>query len=454
MGSDTPDPLPRKLTDRYELRRVLGRGGMGVVYEAMDLLERRSVAVKLLAPEANADPQLTERFLREAKNTFRLTHPNIVRVFDAGRASTGALFFVMEHLEGQSLSQVLRSGGPLPPTEAVELVGQLTDALAVAHAANIVHRDVKPGNVMLVKEGGRRVVKLLDFGIARSYGATTQLTSTGTALGTPEYMSPEQVLGQTIDHRSDLYAVGVILMNLLTGRPLFVGESAVSIAYHHVHTTPEPLTRLVPDLPHGAALEQIVSRCLAKDPNDRFQDAPTLRRALDAAMSDAPTQAMPVAPISTADLPYFVCERCGSDSSRFSSHCERCGVPLDTPTQRAFSAQAIALRQATPVAPEPRPAPVPIPEAPSPRPMATPMRVRPSAPRPEKPTVDESPFWSAVSAVLDLPGILFARIAVFSLLAAAVTWVFRLTGDGVRWGLGCVGLVAIALWIIQRFRDE
>jgi serine/threonine protein kinase len=446
MGSVT-DAVPRKLTDRYELRRVLGRGGMGVVYEAKDLLEGRVVAVKLLAPEANADQQAVERFVREAKNTFRLTHPNIVRVFDAGRAPTGELFYVMEHLEGESLLKVLRSGRPLSPEEAVDLVGQLAAALSAAHRSNIVHRDVKPGNVMLVTERGRRVVKLLDFGIARSFGGTTQLTATGTAIGTPEYMSPEQVLGQPIDHRSDLYAVGVILMNLLTGRPLFVGESAVSIAYHHVHTQPEPLTRQRPDLPHAAALEHIISRCLAKDPNDRFQDAEQLRLALEAALTDA---APPVAPLAVANLPYFVCQHCGADSSRFASRCERCGADLDTPSQRAFSAQTIAQREAVKT-PDAAPEPV----APEPRPMATPLPARASAPRRREaaPAVDESWFWSAVSAVLDLPGVFFARVAAYSLLAVAVTWFFRLTGDGVRWAIGCVGLVALALWVVQRFRD-
>ncbi|MER7007318.1 protein kinase [Dactylosporangium sp. NPDC000555] len=266
----------RVLSGRYELRSVIGRGGMAEVWQAVDARLGRPVAVKLLHDKGSADPSLPKRFEREARTVARLSHPNIVAVHDVG-VDDGTPYLVMELVQGRSLADEL-AAGPLDPRRAVRLAEQVCDALAAAHDAGVVHRDVKPANILI---GGEDRVKVCDFGIARvTDRAQTALTAPATVIGTSAYMAPEQVLGEPADARSDLYALGCVLYAMLAGRPPFVADSPVQVALQQVHETPVPLAALRPGLP--AQLTALVGALLAKRAADRPASAAQVRVALAA----------------------------------------------------------------------------------------------------------------------------------------------------------------------------
>ncbi|MGI5246712.1 protein kinase domain-containing protein [Dactylosporangium sp. CA-139066] len=264
----------RLLSGRYELRSVIGRGGMAEVWLAVDGRLGRSVAVKMLHAEGVADPSLPERFEREAHTAARLSHPNIVAVYDVG-VDDGTPYLVMELIQGHSLADEL-AAGPLDPRRAVHIAEQVCDALAAAHDAGVIHRDVKPANILIGDEGQ---VKVCDFGIARvTDRALTALTAPATVIGTSSYMAPEQVLGEPADARSDLYALGCVLYAMLTGRPPFVADSPVQTAWQQVHQPPVPVAVLRPGLP--PQLAGLVGALLAKRPADRPASAAQVRAAL------------------------------------------------------------------------------------------------------------------------------------------------------------------------------
>ncbi|MGC0319251.1 serine/threonine-protein kinase [Kitasatospora acidiphila] len=284
---------------RYRLEKLLGRGGMGEVWRAHDARLDRHVAIKFLSTHTAVDGELLDRFRREARVTARLQHPGITQVFDSG-AQDGQLHLVMELLEGRDLRAVLRAReSPLPVDQAVDLAAQVADALSYAHQADIVHRDIKPANLMLVA-GGR--VKVCDFGLAGFVRADSDLTREGDLMGTPAYMAPEQCLGQRVDGRADLYALGCVLFALLTGSPPFSAYGdyrAVMLA--HLHTPPPPLASRRPGLPD--ALQQLVSALLGKDPAARPRYAGAvadqLRRLGRPRSGSAPLGPRP-GPVSTA----------------------------------------------------------------------------------------------------------------------------------------------------------
>jgi serine/threonine-protein kinase len=261
---------------RYELHRRLGRGGMAEVYLARDQLLDRPVAVKVLFPALATDAGFVERFRREAQAAANLQHPNIVSVFDWGEAN-GTYFIVMEYVEGHTLADTLRDEGRLHPDRAAEITADIAAALGFAHRNRVVHRDVKPGNVLITRDGG---VKVADFGIARALSDSSDqnLTKTGSVMGTATYFSPEQARGAQVDPRSDLYSLGVVLYEMITGRPPFAGDSAVAIAYKHVQENPVPPRRIDPALPE--TLEAITLKCLAKNPANRYPSAQDLRADL------------------------------------------------------------------------------------------------------------------------------------------------------------------------------
>jgi serine/threonine-protein kinase len=260
---------------RYELHRRLGRGGMAEVYLARDLQLDRPVAVKVLFPEFATDPSFVARFRREAQAAAKLNHPNIVGVFDWGEEQ-GTYFIVMEYVEGRSLAEILRNEGPMPPDRAVDVATDIAAALGFAHRNGVVHRDIKPGNILVTPAG---MVKVADWGIGRALDAADEnLTQTGAVMGTATYFSPEQAQGLSLDPRSDLYSVGVVLYELLTGRPPFTGDSPVAIAYKHVQQPPRPPRSVNLDIP--AELEAIVLQLLEKDPHDRYESAEDLRADL------------------------------------------------------------------------------------------------------------------------------------------------------------------------------
>ncbi|MET7396391.1 protein kinase [Dactylosporangium sp. NPDC005572] len=271
----------RLLSGRYELRSVLGRGGMAEVWQAVDGRLRRPVAVKILHDEGGADPSLPERFEREGRTVARLSHPNIVAVYDVG-IDDGTPYLVMELVQGHSLADEL-AAGPLDPRRAVRIAEQVCDALTAAHDAGVVHRDMKPANILIGDEGR---VKVCDFGIARiTDRAQTVLTAAATVVGTSSYMAPEQVLGKPVDARTDLYALGCVLYAMLTGRPPFVAGSPVQIAWQQVHEEAVPVAARRPGLP--PKLAGLVGALLAKHPTDRPASAAQVRAALAGAAGGA-----------------------------------------------------------------------------------------------------------------------------------------------------------------------
>ncbi|MCB9615051.1 MAG: protein kinase [Sandaracinus sp.] len=256
----------RTIDGRYRVERVLGEGGMGVVYLVTHAALDKRMALKVLHGEGSRDETVVARFVQEAQASSAIGHPNIVDVIDFGRLADGAAYFVMELLEGESLTDRIRRGA-LPLEEAVCIAEQIASALAAAHARGIVHRDLKPDNVQLVQRGGELVVKILDFGIAKVGGASSKLTKTGMIFGTPHYMSPEQAAGQSVDARTDIYALGVILFEMATGQVPFDGDTFMGILSKHMF---EPPPRPTERLPSTHPLEPVILRALAKKPEDRY----------------------------------------------------------------------------------------------------------------------------------------------------------------------------------------
>ncbi|MGP3945668.1 protein kinase domain-containing protein [Streptomyces sp. 6N106] len=261
---------------RYRLTGRLGRGGMAEVFAAEDLRLGRTVAVKLLRADLAEDPVSKARFTREAQSVAGLNHHAVVAVYDSGEDTVGqntVPYIVMELVEGRTIRDLLLNAEAPPPDQALIIVSGVLEALAYSHQHGIVHRDIKPANVIITHSGA---VKVMDFGIARAlHGAQSTMTQTGMVMGTPQYLSPEQALGKAVDHRSDLYATGCLLYELLALRPPFTGETPLSVVYQHVQDTPVPPSETSGTVP--PELDGLVMRSLAKDPDDRFQSAEEMR---------------------------------------------------------------------------------------------------------------------------------------------------------------------------------
>jgi beta-lactam-binding protein with PASTA domain/predicted Ser/Thr protein kinase len=283
---------------RYRIIRKLGAGGMADVYLAEDQELGRNVAIKILNDRHAADDSFIERFRREAKNAAGLSHPNIVSIYDRGEAE-GTYYIAMEYLEGRSLKELIVSRGPAPIKVSIDYARQILAALAAAHRRGIVHRDIKPHNVLVNPEGR---LKVTDFGIARS--GASQMTEVGSIIGTAQYLSPEQARGAPVDQTSDLYSVGVVLYEMLTGQVPFTGDTPLEIAMKHLSEVPKPPSELRPEVPHD--LDLIVLRALAKDPAERYQSAEEmdadLARVADGLPVDPETETAATAVLSGSGL--------------------------------------------------------------------------------------------------------------------------------------------------------
>jgi serine/threonine-protein kinase len=279
---------PQVLLERYEVGRLLGTGGMAEVFEGRDRLLARRVAIKVPLSQYAHDPEFAQRFRREAQAAASLSHPGVVAVYDTG-AEGGTHFIVMEYVDGRTLKDAIRAEAPLYPDRAAEITADVCSALAAAHARGLVHRDVKPANIMLMPDGR---VKLMDLGIARAAAGET-VTQTAAMLGTAQYLSPEQAQGQAVDYRSDLYSLGCCLYEMLTGTVPFRGATPVAIAYRHVREDPTPPRQLNPDVP--AALEAVCLKAMAKRPEDRYQTAAEFRADLERARAGQRVAAGPAA---------------------------------------------------------------------------------------------------------------------------------------------------------------
>jgi eukaryotic-like serine/threonine-protein kinase len=269
---------PQHLSDRYELGDILGFGGMSEVHLARDQRLHRDVAVKVLRADLARDPSFYLRFRREAQNAAALNHPAIVAVYDTGEAETpnGPLpYIVMEYVEGVTLRDIVHTEGPMEPRRAIEVIADACQALNFSHQHGIIHRDVKPANIMISNAGA---VKVMDFGIARALADASSVTQTAAVIGTAQYLSPEQARGEKVDARSDVYSLGCVLYEILTGEPPFVGDSPVAVAYQHVREDPVPPSQRHEGI--SPELDAVVLKALAKNPENRYQSAAEMRSDL------------------------------------------------------------------------------------------------------------------------------------------------------------------------------
>lgn len=326
---------------RFTITKLLGFGGMGAVYEAVQMNMSRSVALKLIPTH---DPTTVARFEREALTISKLRHPNTVTVFDFGQSEGGFLFLAMELLDGRTLGEVITEEGPLDPARAVHIASQVCRSLNEAHLSGIVHRDIKPDNIILIRiDNDPDVVKVLDFGIAKAVMGEddVQLTGDGRIIGTPRYMSPEQILAEALDHRSDIYSLGCILFEMLCGAPPFQQTSTTALMISHTQDPPPPFAQRLSRQQierTPSYLEHVVFRALAKDPNDRFQTTDEFREELERAMNSAlmsPDASGPQAQIDPNATSAALPRHMGGDASASQSGIQEAAAPASGPSSNS-----------------------------------------------------------------------------------------------------------------------
>jgi serine/threonine-protein kinase len=275
------DLVGQVIAERYHITRKLGEGGMGQVYLAEHVKMGRQCAIKILTPGTMSDPDAISRFNREAANASRISHPNVCAIYDFGETSDGLIYLAMEFIEGRSLTDLLKESNTIPLARAATMIQQCAEALQVAHELGIVHRDLKPDNIMVVTARGKDTVKVVDFGIAKAIGGdggAQKVTKTGFVVGTPEYMSPEQLSGDPVDGRSDLYSLGLVFYRMLTGASPFPAESQQETMIKRLTDDPLPLATARPDVAFPPALQRCMDRALARSPDDRYVSAADFAR--------------------------------------------------------------------------------------------------------------------------------------------------------------------------------
>ena len=325
------EPMAHRLAGRYEVRSLIGRGGMAEVHLGFDTRLSRVVAIKMLRRDLAQDSIFQARFRREAQSAASLNHPNIVAVYDTGEEiiedatgrSIAVPYIVMEYVEGHTVKDLISDGTAVPINEAIEIVSGVLSALQYSHANHLVHRDIKPGNIMLTSDGK---VKVMDFGIARALtDSQATMTQTNAVVGTAQYLSPEQARGETVDARSDLYSTGVVLFELLTGRPPFKGDSAVAVAYQHVEQIPPTPSSILSDIPDS--LDRVVLKSLAKNREDRYSSATAMLADLQRVAQGLDVGAPPADSWATEVLP-----AAGLASARTAATTQMAAVPSHAPT--------------------------------------------------------------------------------------------------------------------------
>lgn len=314
------DPLLGALIDnRYEVQTVVGEGGMGTVYEVRHRALGKRFALKALRKDLALDGEIAARFIQEARTAAAVSHPGLVEITDFGRLESGQVYFVMEFLEGQSLAALLRLGGELPAARGLDIVHQLVHALKAAHDASIVHRDLKPDNIHIGRgDGERDLVKIVDFGLAKVIGSS-RLTRAGMVFGTPHYMSPEQAAGEVVDHRADIYALGIVMYEMFTGRVPFEADSYMGVLTKHMYMAPAAPSSLSPEIKSLGALEDVILRCLQKRPEARYENLGALLTELDERLprpERAPRGAPTASLLDQLELPSSRGERPARSSSK------------------------------------------------------------------------------------------------------------------------------------------
>jgi predicted Ser/Thr protein kinase len=298
--SASADLVGQVVADRYHIIKKLGEGGMGAVYLGEHVKMGRKSAIKVMAAQMSQDPDAISRFNREASNASRISHPNVCQIYDFGETTDGLIYLAMEFIEGQALKDVIETAGALHPARAASILKQAADALQAAHDLNIVHRDIKPDNIMVVQgKDGTDVVKVVDFGIARAVGGDEtgqKVTKTGLVVGTPEYMSPEQLSGDKLDGRSDIYSLALVLYRMLTGTLPFEADSAQEVMIKRLTDDPLPLDQARPDLVFPAKLQLVMNVALARTPAERYQSAAEFGRDTADAVAGTGAPSTRVAP--------------------------------------------------------------------------------------------------------------------------------------------------------------
>jgi tetratricopeptide (TPR) repeat protein len=301
-----PANISTVVGDRYVLIELLGKGGMSTVYKARHKMTNKIVAVKMLNLNLLTDKNNFRRFHLEAKASSALNHPNIIAAHDFGTTSDGIPYLVMDFVEGKDLNAAVKAFGTVPLDKALDFFLQCCDGLAEAHKQGIVHRDLKPGNIMIARQSGRDVIKIVDLGIAKlmpkSEVAAFTLTQTGELVGSPAYMSPEQSKGIPVDQRADIYSFGCVMYEILSGQQVFTGNNALDVLYKHLNEQPIPIETLNPELKDVARWDQIILRCLQKEPEQRFQSMLEVKAALEALKTDAPVVKRPLIAVSPRAL--------------------------------------------------------------------------------------------------------------------------------------------------------
>lgn len=285
-AAEIEDEIKKNLGDKYEVLSLVGRGGMGAVYKVRDKNLHKTFAIKVLNSNLVEDKSSVKRFEQEARAASHLTHPNLVAVYDFGMGGGGAPFLVMDYLDGTSLAELIGKEGFIDAPRALDIFIQVVEAVAHAHLKGVIHRDIKPNNIIVTRaENGTDFVKLIDFGIAKvlpsEARATQNLTQTGEIFGSPLYMSPEQCQGQKLDARSDIYGIGCVMYEALTGRPPFEGDNPIQTILKHINESPVPINTLKQDYQIPKDLERLILRCLEKEPADRYQSAHDLLKDLE-----------------------------------------------------------------------------------------------------------------------------------------------------------------------------